>query len=103
MADFPRRKSRDTVLEVPVGIDGELDGHSRDAVALDGSANAVGLVTKDDGEASEARGRGGLDRANDQRLPMDGLEEFGLALWVLESVAIACSEDDGIPDGDGRN
>jgi hypothetical protein len=81
-------QNRYTVLEVPVGIETEPHLGSSRRVLFDERTQCVGLITKDDFERRNTRVVGGVQRAEDEWLPEDGLEKFGLSVRVLKPIAI---------------
>ena len=60
-------------------------------------ADAVGLIS-DDHVKSRHAGRGGrVERPEDQRLAQHGMQELGVVIGVLETVAVTGGEDHGGP------
>jgi hypothetical protein len=84
---------------VPVGIVNESNLDALDGVRSDRRAYAVCLETEHNTERRKPGGGCGVEGAKDQGASGNWVKELGVVVFVLEPVAVAGGEDDGIPGG----
>jgi hypothetical protein len=94
---FASGKHGDAILEMPLGIVGDVHDSSARGEAGHDLLHALGLIANDNVKPRDACVGCSLQRSQNERLAEDGLKEFGLARTVLESVPIAGREDDRVP------
>jgi hypothetical protein len=97
-----RGEHRNPVVQIPVGVIGEMDGDVCRRLTRDRGLHAIGLIPQHDFECCEAGGSRRLDRANDERRAENGLEELRLAREIPKSIVVASGEHERLSDSPFR-
>ena len=96
-----RGEHGNAVFKMPVWVVTEADVDAAQA-GVQHIAYEIGLVAEHDVEARDARRNRGAQRADDQRLTENTMEELRLAGAVHESIAVSRREHESPPDGHFR-